>query len=340
MEKDLISIIIPVYNTAPYLERCIGSVQKNTYKNIEMICVNDGSTDESLDILKHMSAADQRIRVLSQENQGLSMARNTGLRMAKGEWIVYLDSDDWLHKKFLEYSLYAAKKSCASVVITDRAYRCDDQTEEEDDSGNTEIQIFKHDKMSTVRALSNFVTGKLYRHDLVKDLMFYPVCRGEDTAYNAMLVANSRELFTVAAVKEPLYYYFVGRSDSLVANSEPEDYLRQAKWYLDNMQLFQITDFAVKHAVSKVVQYRYVGSFCANPATAKENAEKYIRKCLSELRRNQTCSLHLRLYLLLICASPRLYRRVLLLRDPSCKEAEKYMTERLASVKLYRWEES
>ncbi len=100
-----VSIIIPVYNTEAYLERALTSVLSQTYRDFEAICVNDGSTDNSLAILESYAQKDPRIKVVSQENQGLSMARNNGLKNARGEYIYFLDSDDALHPQMLEITI-------------------------------------------------------------------------------------------------------------------------------------------------------------------------------------------------------------------------------------------
>lgn len=92
----MISIIVPVYNVAPYLPKCLDSLISQTYRDIEIICVNDGSTDNSLKILEEYARKDARIHIINQQNQGLSGARNTGNLHARGEWIMYVDSDDWM----------------------------------------------------------------------------------------------------------------------------------------------------------------------------------------------------------------------------------------------------
>lgn len=92
----MISIIVPVYNVAPYLPKCLDSLVNQTYRDIEIICVNDGSTDGSLAILREYAKMDERINIINQPNQGLSGARNTGNLHARGEWIMYVDSDDWM----------------------------------------------------------------------------------------------------------------------------------------------------------------------------------------------------------------------------------------------------
>jgi glycosyltransferase involved in cell wall biosynthesis len=96
MENKMISIIVPIYNTEKYIERCINSIRNQTYSNIEIILVNDGSTDRSLEICNEMAARDKRIVVLSQVNSGVSVARNNGLSFAHGEYIAFVDSDDYI----------------------------------------------------------------------------------------------------------------------------------------------------------------------------------------------------------------------------------------------------
>lgn len=106
MEKDsLISIIVPVYNVEKYLPQCLDSIIGQTYSNIEIICVNDGSPDNSIDILTDYAHRDSRIKIVSQKNKGLSSARNTGLHYASGDYIMFVDSDDWIELDTCEKAL-------------------------------------------------------------------------------------------------------------------------------------------------------------------------------------------------------------------------------------------
>lgn len=94
-ENIKVSVIIPVYNSAQYLTKCIESMLNQTLKEIEIICVDDGSTDESLAIIKNYKKLDSRIKILTQENKYAGVARNNGMRIAKGEYLFFLDSDDF-----------------------------------------------------------------------------------------------------------------------------------------------------------------------------------------------------------------------------------------------------
>ena len=116
-----VSIIVPVYNVEKYLERCLNSLINQTLKEIEIICINDGSTDNSKLILEKYASDDSRIKIINQENQGLSIARNNGLKAAKGEYIGYVDSDDWISENFYELLYnnamkYGADIACGEIV--------------------------------------------------------------------------------------------------------------------------------------------------------------------------------------------------------------------------------
>ncbi len=113
-----VSIIIPVYNVEKYLRQCLDSVVLQTLKDIEIICINDGSTDSSFDILKEYEEKDKRIIIINKENEGLSAARNLGILKARGEYIGFVDSDDWLELDFYEKLYNAAKKYQADIACT------------------------------------------------------------------------------------------------------------------------------------------------------------------------------------------------------------------------------
>ena len=111
-----ISVILPIYNVEKYLKRCLDSVLNQTFTDFEAICVNDGSPDTSLHILEQYASKDSRIKIVTQANQGLSMARNNGLKVAQGDYIYFLDSDDAIHPKLLEIAYHFATKENADMV--------------------------------------------------------------------------------------------------------------------------------------------------------------------------------------------------------------------------------
>lgn len=117
MENPKISIIIPVYNVEKYLDKCLDSIINQTYKNIEIICINDSSTDNSESILNKYNKKDSRIRVLNKKNEGVSLARNFALKYVTGEYLMFVDSDDWIELNTCEVAIKIAKKYNTDLVM-------------------------------------------------------------------------------------------------------------------------------------------------------------------------------------------------------------------------------
>lgn len=122
-----VSVIIPVYNVEQYLKECLDSVINQTLKDIEIICVNDSSTDNSLEILEKFSNNDERIKIISHENKGLSATRNVGIKNASGEYIFFLDSDDYIDAKILEYLVINAQETKADIICSNTIVFTKDQ---------------------------------------------------------------------------------------------------------------------------------------------------------------------------------------------------------------------
>ena len=113
----MISIIIPVYNVSKYLRACLDSVINQTYKDLEIICINDGSTDDSLEILKEYANKDNRIIIIDKKNAGVSAARNDGIDRAGGEYLFCIDSDDYIDNDYLETYVRAIEKEDYDIVV-------------------------------------------------------------------------------------------------------------------------------------------------------------------------------------------------------------------------------
>lgn len=130
MKKEIrISIIIPIYNAEKYLKRCIESIITQSLKEIEIICVNDGSIDNSLEILKKFQEEDKRIIIINKENGGASSARNSALKIAKGEYCLNIDSDDWIEQGYLEAIYNRAKKDDLDITISNIIFDFKDKSQ-------------------------------------------------------------------------------------------------------------------------------------------------------------------------------------------------------------------
>ena len=126
---DLISVIVPVYKVEAYLDRCVQSIVDQTYTNLEIILVDDGSPDRCPQMCDEWAKRDNRIRVIHKENGGLSDARNAGMQAASGTYIAFVDSDDWLELRCIEYLYQTAEKNACEIVGC--AFRMTDGTKEE-----------------------------------------------------------------------------------------------------------------------------------------------------------------------------------------------------------------
>ena len=176
MNKPLISIILPVYNVSAYLEKCLDSVLSQDYENLEIILVDDGSTDESPEICDRYKEKDNRITVIHKENGGLSDARNAGSSMAHGEYITFVDSDDSIQSEYVSYlysliEKYHTKMSLCThtVVFEDGSVQVyGDGSDEVLDSKECIRRMLYHDVIDTS------AWAKLYHRDLVKKIP-YPV---------------------------------------------------------------------------------------------------------------------------------------------------------------------
>ena len=121
--KHLISVIVPVYNVQYFLDDCVKSIVEQSYDNLEIVLVDDGSTDSSREKCDKWGLADSRIRVIHQKNAGLSGARNTGISIAKGDYIAFIDSDDWVTKEYLSYLLFLFEDSCSITACNHTVIR-------------------------------------------------------------------------------------------------------------------------------------------------------------------------------------------------------------------------
>lgn len=118
-EKPLISIIVPVYNTGEYLSRCLDSILNQTYKNIEVIIIDDGSTDDSLKIIREYAKRNSAIKYFTQNNSGQATARNKGIKYADGEYIMFVDSDDYVSNDFCEVAYNSIHNNYSEIAFFD-----------------------------------------------------------------------------------------------------------------------------------------------------------------------------------------------------------------------------
>lgn len=218
-KTPLVTIIVPVYNAAAYLERCVKSILQQTYAHIQLILVNDGSTDDSLAICQRYAKQDERVVVLDKENSGVSDSRNRGIQRAEGVYVQFVDSDDWLVPNATELLVQKAEEMQCQLVIAPfyrvlgRVVIVNGHIREEK---KISLQAFA---LQLMKAPANFYYGvmwnKLYRRDLIVEwnIRCAPDIQWcEDFIFNLHYLQHVQQVYVL---QQPIYYY-VKRRDSLV----------------------------------------------------------------------------------------------------------------------------
>lgn len=235
-ENIMISVIIPVYNTGSkgYLARCLDSILKNTYKNLEIICINDGSTDNSLEVLNKYKSVDSRIVIINQKNAGVSAARNAGIERANGNFIAFIDSDDWIDKMYFQELINSAIQEKADMVLCGYV--------ESNGEQRTESKNFKPYKSSCMLGkdffgikaeswMRGFIWGRLYKRSLIADNRFSEeLSVMEDNMFNIDVISK-KVLCKIAILDHELYFRF-NRPGSLSQTLNSDEWIELSKKFI------------------------------------------------------------------------------------------------------------
>lgn len=205
-----VSVIIAVYNVEEYIERCLISVINQSEKNIEVIVVNDGSTDNTLKIIKDIVVNDNRITIINKKNQGLIEARKSGFLVANGEYILFLDGDDWLERNAVEVLINTAKNDKADVVIYNGFYSYDDKKIKYNTINNYYLEEIKKNPLKHL-FLDNITPGIVYKfikRDFIidKKICFpYKISYAEDLAMVSNIFMHNPK---ISILDKNLYNYY------------------------------------------------------------------------------------------------------------------------------------
>ncbi|MDR1687128.1 MAG: glycosyltransferase [Clostridiales bacterium] len=256
-KKPLVTIVIPIYNVEKYLRHCIGSVIGQTYTNIEVILLNDGSTDGSEKICLEYANLDKRIKYYFHENRGLGLTRNRGIELSTGEYITFLDSDDWFDLNFAEEVLKDMTEANAEIGLCDIRYT--DETR-----GNTHtvklrflknIVSFQEDK-SVVNKCRLFAWGKIFKKSLFTDFgIEFPNFAYEDICTPLLTIRAEKISYTPKA----LINYVENRVDSLSnASKNILDLGKGLKWLKERLQNDNLySDFKIEYKKIALAQLRF-----------------------------------------------------------------------------------
>ncbi len=210
MSIPKVSVIIPVYNSEKYIDKCLGSVMSQRYENLEIIVIDDGSTDESLSIINANAEKDSRIKVITQENMGVSAARNAGINEACGDYITFIDSDDYVGQMYIYRMMRCAIKNDSDMVISGLLMQRPDGTV----INSVVPRYYKKGEHEEWAFRMSAVACHLYKKELWDkyDIRFHLGVRGEDMPISLFFSYVSRN---ISVVKHADYYYVQHESSAM-----------------------------------------------------------------------------------------------------------------------------
>lgn len=263
-----ISIVVPVYNTSKYLNKCINSILNQTFKNFEVILVNDGSTDNSLEICNEYMKIDKRVIVIDKLNTGSSNSRNIGINKAIGKYICFIDSDDWVESNMLEEKIKLITKNNVDLVISGINIDSIDL----DNNIKTVINNYSYNEWNTEellrkniiklfpQALINSSCNKLYNLELIKsnDIKFPHTNIGEDTLFNLSVIKLAKGVI----VTDKSYYHYMRYTNiiTLTRRVIPNAYKCYTKIHEEMLEMFREWDklnFDVEKIINKTMFAQY-----------------------------------------------------------------------------------
>ncbi|MDE7274151.1 MAG: glycosyltransferase [Lachnospiraceae bacterium] len=228
MDRPLISIIVPVYNVEPYLPRCVDSILAQTYGNIEVILVNDGSTDSSGKLCEDYARRDTRIHTIHKANEGLADARNQGIRASAGVYCSFVDSDDYIAEDCIAYLYHMARENCAQIAVcgyqkvdTQKGYT-DGRIRRKKNDTDKAVRVYDScqalEALLYQRGIIASAWGRLFQKELFSELAFPKGRQHEDVAVMYRLFEHAGTI----AIGDAKKYYYRQRPDSIVHSAFDE----------------------------------------------------------------------------------------------------------------------
>lgn len=314
MKQSLVSIIVPVYKVEKYLEKCIESILAQTYKNIELILVDDGSPDNCPSICDRYAGKDSRVIVIHKQNGGLSDARNIGLNIARGDFISFIDSDDFVSPDFCELLLRAIIRDNADMAVCN--YLRTDENYNLIQEKNVDLP-FKNECISPEKFMQGYfgkhgwyyvvVWNKIYKRALFDNLRFPYGKQHEDEFLIHHLMAQCNK---ISCIRDALYYY-VQRNESIISqisikNMDLGEALIDQYKFSKKYKITELRNYAVRRLSFKLEEWK---PLCVNDKKAEQ---KY-----NELRRHafflvyeksawEGCPLSAKIYYKIGILSPKL----------------------------------
>ena len=273
-----VSVIIPVYNVEKYLRRCLDSVVNQTYKDVEVILVNDGSPDNSKEICEEYVAKYSNIQLINQKNAGLGAARNTGLQYITGDAVTFVDSDDWLELDAIEYYVASMKKSDADIVVTKMIRKKEYFSNEGTDGATIKEEVLNQEQFAKKyfkidgNNIEYYACAKLYKREIAREVKYPVGLFAEDVPAAFGYIIRSQKIFYSTKVT---YNYFFN-DNSLTAKFTDKDFDLEKIWDLvvEEAKVYGNEDYIL---YAKVNRYRIDFNLLCRIALSenKSDIEKY-----------------------------------------------------------------
>lgn len=273
-----VSVIIPVYNVEKYLRRCLDSVVNQTYKDIEVILVNDGSPDNSKEICEEYVAKYSNIQLINQKNAGLGAARNTGLQYITGNAVTFVDSDDWLELDAIEYYVASMKKSDADIVVTQMIRKKEYFSNEGTNGTTIKEEVLSQEQFAKKyfkidgNNIEYYACAKLYKREIAREVKYPVGLFAEDVPAAFGYIIRSQKIFYSTKVT---YNYFFN-DNSLTAKFTDKDFDLEKIWDLvvEEAKVYGNEDYIL---YAKVNRYRIDFNLLCRIALSenKSDIEKY-----------------------------------------------------------------
>ena len=318
IETDLISVIVPIFNVEAYLRPCIESILASTYTTLQIILVNDGSTEHSGEICDEYTRKDTRIEVIHQKNAGLSPARNSGMKAAKGKYISFIDGDDYIHPQMYEVLLEALQEGnySFSMILGKQVY--DNDKSYSIPSAYTksiltqEIMIKSlfnhiHQQQGIKEVQAQVVWNKLYKRELL-DNEFFQETGTEDTEFNCRIYQKSCQ----AVIIDIPMYYWVQRPTSITHQKVNPRYIDRADSYYLCLQNIPKENTVyrgccLEKLFKMIINVRYHASNTPYRHLAHLTAKRLKKQTANEFLKNRHIPFHIKLSLLSFYYIPPLY---------------------------------
>ena len=323
--SETVSIIIPIHNTARCLDRCVESALQQSYRNIEVLLIDDGSTDGSGKLCDDWAERDARVRVIHKDNKGAAAARNSGIEAARGAYLAFFDSDDYADPDMIRKLYHALRDNGADMSIC--AFRFVDESGHPIEEQNRLLPVLDGvlpglDGLRDAEEINwyyNVVWNKLYRKELFSGIRFPNQSICEDVIVSTRLMAASRKIVCISDVG----YYYVQRNGSILHSMTEEISLYAAEAYLDRACFFHERGLEKAAGRAYVKAAMYLPDAVRN-GRGRPEQQTELQETLKTFRENaglrESCSPAEKLRISILCRSPELYYAVF--RNPLRKKVK------------------